>query len=75
MRTPAYIAIGIAFLGFAVAVWAGLLFPNLPQVGYLRFMIGLVLALMGVYRCLLGFFPPSDHPSRREKLHPPRKPH
>jgi len=73
MQMPVYIAIGIAFVGFAVAVWIGLLFPNLPPVGYLRFMIGLVLALMGVYRCLLGIFPPSDHPSRREELHPPRK--
>jgi hypothetical protein len=74
MRTPVYLIIGVLFMGFAVAVWAGLLFPRMPQVGYLRFMIGLVLALMGVHRCLLGLFPPSAHTSRRDSLHSWRKP-
>lgn len=72
MRAPAYFVLGLAFIGFAVAVWAGLLFLNLPHAGYLRLMIGLVLALMGVYRCMLALFPPPDHSSGREDRKPSR---
>ena len=66
MRTAIYLILGVVFIGIGIAVWLGVLFPALPNVGYLRLMIGLVLVLMGGYRCGLAFYPgPRNRPSHR----------
>jgi putative Ca2+/H+ antiporter (TMEM165/GDT1 family) len=57
MKKPLYLVLGVLFIIAGFAVWAGVLVSNLPQVGNLRFMIGLVFILLGVYRCVLSFFP------------------
>jgi hypothetical protein len=68
MKTRIYLVIGILFIGVGIAVWYAGLLPNIPSAGYLRFMVGLVLVLMGIHRCALAFFPNSlDHQSWREK--------
>jgi len=69
MRTAIYLILGVLFVGIGIAVWVGVLFPALPEAGYLRLMIGLVLVLMGVHRCGLAFYPGprSRHPGPRNR--------
>jgi hypothetical protein len=57
MKKPVYLVLGVLFVAAGIAVWSGVLFGNLPETGNLRFMTGLVLILLGVYRCVLSFFP------------------
>ncbi len=65
MRSPTYLILGLLFIAAGIAAWCRLLFPSLPAAGYLRFMIGLVLVLMGLYRCVLAIFPkPKDRPGK-----------
>jgi hypothetical protein len=74
MRTTIYLILGILFAAAGIATWADFLLPQLPEAGYLRFMVGLVFFLMGAHRCLLGLFPASLDPhSRREESEEKRR--
>jgi putative Ca2+/H+ antiporter (TMEM165/GDT1 family) len=73
MKKPVYFVLGVLFIAAGIAVWIGALVPNFPEAGYLRFMTGLVLILLGVYRCLLAFFPGTSSSSDRENTRSPRR--
>ena len=63
---PGYLILGVLFIGTGIAVWIGVVFPRLPNAGYLRLMIGMVLVLIGIYRCALAFYSgPPNRPSIR----------
>jgi len=46
--------IAVIFLGVGIAILMGWLFPQIPSRTGLRFMLGLIVIMMGIYRFVSG---------------------
>lgn len=46
----------VLFVGIGAAIWYGWLFPQIPSQTGLRFLLGMVMILLGIYRLLSSGF-------------------